>query len=224
MTAALISLVAVWTTAAPSPEEGADTFARLQHLIDAAPARQVGQDGNDVVDRWVHQRFEQLVRTHNDPVRQAEADRAVQAMEKADAALGAALDYHEQLAAGDRLVTSPWFIRFTLEEPFLCVVILLILAVLFFVGWFQAVEGGETPIWNIGIWGSVISFFVLVVTGFASDRPNKIVSAGLYYPCKNIRARSFARFQRWLADLRSTDPQKHALVLKALREAERRAE
>ena len=102
--------------------------------------------------------------------------------------------------------------------------ILLICVVLFFVGWFQAVEGGETPIWNIGIWGSVISFFVLVVTAFASNEPDRIVSAGLYYPCQKIHQRSVARFNQWHGAMGSTDPHLYAEVVNWLQRERQHAE
>jgi len=52
----------------------------------------------------------------------------------------------------------------------------------------------------------------------------KIVRAGVVYPCKEINARSVARFQRWLAGLRLKDPQQHELIVKWLREEELGAE
>ena len=52
----------------------------------------------------------------------------------------------------------------------------------------------------------------------------KIIQAGTVYPCENIRARSVARFQRWLAGLRLKDPQQHESVVNWLREEELGAE
>jgi len=59
---------------------------------------------------------------------------------------------------------------------------------------------------------------------FGRSGPQKIVQAGTVYPCENIRARSVARFQRWLAGLRLKDPQQHESIVNWLRGEELGAE
>ena len=59
---------------------------------------------------------------------------------------------------------------------------------------------------------------------FGRSGPQKIIQAGTVYPCENIRARSVARFQRWLAGLRLKDPQQHESIVNWLRGEELGAE
>jgi hypothetical protein len=42
----------------------------------------------------------------------------------------------------------------------------------------------------------------------------EIIQEGFLYPDKGLYDRSFFRFQRWLAELGMTDPEKHALIVK----------
>ncbi len=55
-------------------------------------------------------------------------------------------------------------------------------------------------------------------------RLKRIVREGVVYPCEELHARSVARFQLWLAELRSEDPKQHALIVKWFREDELKAE
>ena len=57
-----------------------------------------------------------------------------------------------------------------------------------------------------------------------SGRLKRIIREGAVYPCEELNARSFARFQLWLAELRSEDPKQHALIVKWFREDELKAE
>ena len=96
----LTGLAAPASRAVPAPapaEEATPSAARtpiddLKHLIELAPARQVGQPGNDAVDHMIQQRFADAVAHHNDPARWADAQAALDAAAKADAAFTAARD------------------------------------------------------------------------------------------------------------------------------------
>ena len=57
-----------------------------------------------------------------------------------------------------------------------------------------------------------------------SGRLKRIIREGAVYPCEELNARSVARFQLWLAELRSEDPKQHALIVKWLRADELKAE
>ena len=94
--------------------------------------------------------------------------------------------------------------------------VLLVCVVFFFVGWLALPmrEGGEAPVlFLIGCWGGVISILVCTVTATASNKPDRIVSAGLYYPCQKIHKRSVARFRQWHGSVGSTDPRLYAEVV-----------
>ncbi len=55
-------------------------------------------------------------------------------------------------------------------------------------------------------------------------RLKRIIGEGVVYPCEELNARSFARFQLWLAELRPEDPKQHALIVKWFRAGELKAE
>ena len=55
-------------------------------------------------------------------------------------------------------------------------------------------------------------------------RLKRMIREGAVYPCEELNARSVARFQIWLAELRSEDPKQHALIVKWLRADELKAE
>jgi hypothetical protein len=55
-------------------------------------------------------------------------------------------------------------------------------------------------------------------------RLKRIIREGVVYPCGELNSRSVARFQLWLAELRSEDPKQHALIVKWFREDELKAE
>ena len=57
-----------------------------------------------------------------------------------------------------------------------------------------------------------------------SGRLKRMIREGAVYPCEELNARSVARFQLWLAELRSEDPKQHALIVKWLRANELKAE
>ena len=57
-----------------------------------------------------------------------------------------------------------------------------------------------------------------------SGRLKRIIREGAVYPCEELNARSVARFQLWLAELRSEDPKQHAVIVKWLRADELKAE
>lgn len=65
---------------------------------------------------------------------------------------------------------------------------------------------------------------ILVTAAAAWKLSQKVIQAGTVYPCENIRARSVARFQRWLEGLRLKDPQQHESIVNWLREEELGAE
>ena len=114
--------------------DDADAFAQLEVLLAHAPARQVGQPGNDLVDTFIRQLFERSVARNNDPKRRAEAV-ALERAEQAEAVLTRSL-YDKQLAATRRtdMLDSPWYIQLTLESPSLLVLTLAMLAVMFWAG------------------------------------------------------------------------------------------
>ena len=114
--------------------DDADAFAQLEALLAHAPARQVGQPGNDLVDTFIRQLFERSVARNNDPKRRAEAV-ALERAEQAEAVLTRSL-YDKQLAATRRTdaLVSPWYIQLTLESPSLLVLTLAMLAVMFWAG------------------------------------------------------------------------------------------
>jgi hypothetical protein len=76
----------------PTPPAARTPIDDLKHLIELAPARQVGQTGNDAVDHMIQQRFADAVAHHNDPARWSDAQAALDTAAKTDAAFTAARD------------------------------------------------------------------------------------------------------------------------------------
>ena len=117
---------------------GEEPYVQLQRLVETAPARQVGQAGNAEVDRWVAELFEGAAALYN-------ADPGADDLAAAEAALEAAQRLHaehlevqsdrESLTQGEQVVRSPWYVRWTIEEPIATSVCLVILGLLFVVGW-----------------------------------------------------------------------------------------
>lgn len=82
-----------------------------------APARQVGLDGNDAVDRLVAERFAQAVRQANDPDRQARAEKLLAEARRTRQELDTARQSREVSIQSGGVSRSHPLVRFSLENP-----------------------------------------------------------------------------------------------------------
>ena len=111
-------------------------FDELAQLLEAAPSRQIGQPGNDVVDGQIQQLFAETVARQNDPARWVEAQRQVTEADAAEALLAEKLAGLQLiLSAESQQFVSPWWIRFTVERPWRAVLGLVALMVLVMASW-----------------------------------------------------------------------------------------
>lgn len=126
------------TPATPPQLQGQDAFTQLQSLHEMAPARQLGQPGNDAIDRYVRDHFESVVEKQNarfgtQRVEQARA--AVVAADEADAQFTQARDGRLNYSEAGEAMQSPLWQRMLFEAPGTLVSSLIVLAVVLLVAW-----------------------------------------------------------------------------------------
>lgn len=117
---------ATWAQEAPSTD---DTMVQLRRLLEAAPARQLGQPGNDLIDRMIQQRFAEAAARHNDAQRQAEADAQVAEADRAQKVLTQAIQ--AAYTGADQSQQSGALTRYTVEEPGFITMAMIIVAAVF---------------------------------------------------------------------------------------------
>lgn len=113
-----------------------DTAARWAKLVEAAPARQVGQPGNAAVDEAIKRIFTKIVQEQNNPESQKAADAAVQ---DADEATKAAFAVAKRLYGGVRdegRIDSPFYLAQTVENPTALIVSLILMAASTLLAWY----------------------------------------------------------------------------------------
>lgn len=160
----LLAFTAAQAQQATSPANDAAAKAALAgHLKTivtlTGDSRQVGQPGNEAVDRYVKESFESLAKRANDPARAAAAKKAIEAADAANEQLGQvrmSLEVSAQTAARD---ASPLYRRLTIDNPVPLLSTLAILAASMLLAWhFQ-----RQPKLLYAAVGSVIAAAVLVV-------------------------------------------------------------
>jgi len=117
---------AAWAQEAATTD---DAMVQLRRLLESAPARQLGQPGNDVVDRVIRQRFAETAARHNDAQRQAEADAQVAEADRAQEVLTEAIQ--ASYIGADQSQKSDALVRYTVEEPGSITMALVIVAAVF---------------------------------------------------------------------------------------------
>ena len=136
MRAVLIAMIGLAMAAPAALGQAAadadDAMTELRQLLESAPSRQLGQPGNDVVDRLIEQQFTEAVARHNDPQRQAKAEARQAEAEKAQAKLTAAT---MAMYTGADQLQSHALVRYTVEQPAPATVGLFIVGVLIVVAW-----------------------------------------------------------------------------------------
>lgn len=126
MTASLVS--------AQDTTPRSDAFEQLETLVEQAGSRQLGQPGNDYVDRMVREQFDRVVADENarlgaDRVEAARA--AITAANERDKAFTVERDQLTAYSETAEAMSSPFYIRMLFEEPGMLIACLIVLAAIF---------------------------------------------------------------------------------------------
>jgi hypothetical protein len=113
-----------------------DPYVQLQELSKLAPSRQVGQPGNEAIDRHIQSRFEQAVTARNDPQRWSQAQALLAKAAEAQNNLYEVQRLRQTLVQSDQLADSSLLVQLTLEDPSLPATILLLLTLLVLGCWY----------------------------------------------------------------------------------------
>lgn len=111
-----------------------DAFEQLEALVEQAGSRQLGQPGNDYVDRLVREKFERVVAEENarfGPDRVEAARSAIASADERDKAFTAERDQLKAYDEAAEALISPFYIRMLFEEPGMLIACLIVLAAIF---------------------------------------------------------------------------------------------
>ncbi|MDP7636674.1 MAG: hypothetical protein QF577_03895, partial [Phycisphaerae bacterium] len=161
-------LLVCWLAcAAPVAHAASDrsAYSQWKSLLEAAPNRQIGQPGNDVVDRMVWRRFTETAGKHNDPKRWAAAEQLLKKAESAKEEFWATKRQREQMIQRGTVVRSPFWMHYTVESPLLAIAGLVILMAVVLATWYVQRRGSLLVIvFLLAIAAIVLPIVAAVVT------------------------------------------------------------
>ncbi|HHN46080.1 MAG TPA: hypothetical protein ENN09_01445, partial [Planctomycetes bacterium] len=136
--AALVLAFFAMTLAAPAtagdqPPDAA--WRQLEEISRLAPARQVGQPGNDAVDRLVQERFRRAVERRNNPADVEMAEALLQEAEAAANRLAEARVRRQLITAVGDTAQSGTLVKYTLETPGITVFLIVMMGAMLVAGW-----------------------------------------------------------------------------------------
>ncbi len=161
-------------------DEDVDFYTELQDLLQAAPTRQVGQQGNDVVDQMIHDRFQEVVHQNN-PTNQAIVGKRDELVNKADALFDEYINVAGKIQLAEsniledvRTVRYPWYIHYTIDKPTVVVVFLFLIAILTLSAWYVQ-RRSELFIVGHWLWATAVAMIIgaVIFDYVNSDTPGE---------------------------------------------------
>ena len=116
----------------------ADDLERLEALLQFAPSREPGQPGNERLEHLFAQRFQLAAERINRQNKPGQWDTAQALHAKADAADALIIEAADamQIEGAATTLASPWYVRYTLEDPTILTVTMVIVVVMLLSAWY----------------------------------------------------------------------------------------